>query len=36
MYANALGQINISGLKARLFPALLSFSDALQRAPALW
>jgi hypothetical protein len=36
MYANALGRINISGLKARLFPALLSFSDALQRAPALW
>ncbi len=35
MYANALWQINISGLKARLFPALLSFSDALQRAPAL-
>jgi hypothetical protein len=36
MYASALGRINIFGLKARLFPALLSFPDALQRAPALW
>jgi hypothetical protein len=34
MYANAIGRINMSGLKARLFPAPLSFPDALQRAPA--
>jgi len=29
MYANAAGRINMSGLNARLFPAPLSFPDAL-------
>jgi hypothetical protein len=34
MYGERRQRINISGLNARLFPALLPFSDTLHCAPA--
>jgi hypothetical protein len=34
MLGESPGPVNMSGLKARLFPAALPFDDSLQRAPA--